>query len=71
VTKGVVSRGDLVKILRKSEEIGRTRVRSMRFGKTDVAKTEVGKECGILFDKKLDFKVGDLIIAYKLHELLA
>ena len=71
VTSGRIVRNDLIKILRKDEEIGRGRIKSIRHGKEDAPKMETPGECGILFDKKLDFKIGDSIIAYKLHELLA
>ncbi len=71
VSSGRIARGDLVKIMRTAKEIGRARVKTMKQGKSDAPKTEMGGECGVVFDKKLDFKIGDLIIAYKIHELLA
>ena len=71
VVSGRMARNDLIKIMRKDEEIGRGRIKSLRRGKENVPKVEAGGECGVVFDKRLDFKIGDLIIAYKLHELLA
>lgn len=71
IASGRVARGDLIKIMRKTEEVGRGRVKSMKQGKSDAPKIEAGGECGIVFDKKLDFAIGDRIIAYRLHELLA
>ena len=38
--------------------------------KEKVDKVEKGEECGILLDKKLDFKINDSIIAYKIKSLL-
>ena len=70
VTGGRVVRNDLIKLLRGEEEVSRGRIKSLRTGKTDAPKVEAGSECGMVFDKKLDFRVGDHIIAYKLHELL-
>lgn len=73
ILEGRVARGDLVKLIRGGgdPEIGRARIKTTRQGKTDMPKIESGQECGILLDKKLDFKAGDLIIAYRMHELLA
>jgi len=64
VTDGRLAKGDQVKILRKDAEIGRSRVKSLRKGKEDVTKAEVGVECGILFDGKVDFELSDAIIAF-------
>jgi len=40
------------------------RIKSIRLGKNDVTKVETGAECGILFDKKVDFLLQDGIIAF-------
>ena len=71
IDRGRISRGDTIKLMRGSDEIIRTRIKSMRHGKTDIAKAESPQECGIIFDKKLDFKITDRIIAFKEPELLA
>lgn len=62
VTSGRIARGDTVKFMRSEVEIGRARIKSMRRGKEDVTKIEAGGECGILFDKKVDFALQDAII---------
>lgn len=64
VTAGRLAKGDTVKILRKETEIGRARITSMRKGKEEVTKSEAGVECGILFDKEVDFTPQDVIIAF-------
>lgn len=64
VASGRIARGDTIKIIRKDVEIGRGKARSVKRGKEDVTKIEVGGECGVLFDKPLAFEVGDVIIAY-------
>lgn len=71
VTSGRVARNDAIKLLRKDNEIARSRIKSLRTGKADVPKVEANNECGIIFDKKLDFRLGDRIIAFKEKELLA
>ncbi|MEK9143634.1 MAG: translation initiation factor IF-2 [Patescibacteria group bacterium] len=67
VSSGRLARGDSVKIVRQEKEgeteIGRVKIKSVRRGREDITKAEVGLECGILFDQKLDFTIGDAIIA--------
>ncbi len=63
VTQGRLARGDTVKIMRGEEEVGRAKIKSIRKGKEDVTKVETGTECGLLFDKKVDFALQDAIIA--------
>ncbi len=63
VTAGRLARGDSVKIMRQDAEIARGKIKSIRKGRQDATKVEEKAECGILFDKKLDFALGDAIIA--------
>jgi len=62
VMSGRLARGDTVKIMRGEEEIGRAKIKSLRKGKEEVTKVEEGIECGVLFDKKVDFALQDAII---------
>ncbi|MBL7159302.1 translation initiation factor IF-2 [Candidatus Microgenomates bacterium] len=61
VLEGRIARGDKIKILRGEEEIGQGRITTLRQGKDDVTKVEMGEECGIGFSKKLDFEVEDVV----------
>lgn len=70
IQSGRLARGDTVKLLRENQVILHARIKSLRHGKEDITQADKGQECGLAFDKKLDFKVGDLIIAYKKHQLL-
>ncbi|MBI5620088.1 translation initiation factor IF-2, partial [Candidatus Gottesmanbacteria bacterium] len=63
VTMGRLARGDSVKVMRGEEEVGRAKIKSIRKAKEDITKVEKGVECGILFDKKVDFAIQDAIIA--------
>ncbi|MCX6791633.1 MAG: translation initiation factor IF-2 [Candidatus Gottesmanbacteria bacterium] len=64
LVSGRLARGDTVKIMRAEAEIARARIKSVRRGKEDTTKVDkVGVECGILFDKKVDFALQDAIIA--------
>lgn len=61
VTEGRIARGDLVKIGE-----AKSKVKSLRVGKEEVSKVEAGRECGILLEPQIDFRVGDVIIAYRI-----
>lgn len=64
VSSGRLARGDRVKIIRGEEEVARAKIKSLRHGKEDLTKVDTGHECGVLFDQKLDFTIGDAIIAF-------
>lgn len=63
VTDGRLARGDFVRLMRDSNEITRLRIKSMRQGKKEINRADTGDECGILFDRKVDFQLNDVIIA--------
>jgi len=59
-----IRKGDIVKIMRGEGEVARAKIKSIRKGKEDATKVDKeGVECGILFDKKVDFALQDAIIA--------
>jgi translation initiation factor IF-2 len=64
VISGRIARGDSVKIMSGEKEISVAKIKSMRHQKDEINKAEIGYECGIIFDKKVDFSVGDVIIAF-------
>lgn len=61
VEDGRLAKGDLVKVNDQQ-----TRLKSLRVGKDEVTKVEKGRECGLLLDPQVDFKIGDSIISYRL-----
>jgi len=63
VTSGRIARGDKVKIVRIDEEIGRSRIKSLRHGKEDITKAEQGVEAGVVLADNLAFLTGDSIIS--------
>lgn len=67
VINGRLARGDEIKLLRHNQEIGRSKIISLRIGKQDVSRVETPKECGVGFSPQspLDFKIGDIIISYR------
>lgn len=66
VTEGRVAKGDLVRVTRSDEIVGQSKIKSLRIGKQEGNKAEAGKECGVLLEPQVDFRVGDGIIAYRI-----
>ena len=64
VLSGRLAKGDMVRVMRAEVEIGSARIKSIRQGKNEITKVEVGGECGVLLDKKVDFTPQDDIIAF-------
>jgi translation initiation factor IF-2 len=65
VTEGVIKKGDKFLVKRDKKEIGKAKAASMKREKKDIDQAKPGEELGILFDKKLDFEVGDMIISVR------
>ncbi len=63
VIEGRLARGDMVIIKRDDSDVGRGVIKTMKKFKQDVNKTEVGGECGVIIDPKIDFAIGDVIIS--------
>lgn len=63
VLSGRIAKGDQVKIMRNEEEIGRSRIKSMRHLKQETTKAEQGTEAGILLSSNLPLLTGDSIIS--------
>ncbi len=64
-TEGVISKGDAIKIQRGETVIGSTRLKSLKTSKTEIPSIKSGGEFGAVFSPYVDFKVGDIIIAFK------
>lgn len=71
VRSGRIAKGDQVKLLRGDKVLSLTKIKSLRQGKNDANQVSLGTEFGMMFGSKLDFKPGDLIIAFKKHQLLS
>ncbi len=63
VVSGRLARGDSVRIMRGEGELARAKIKSIRHGKEDITRADMGSEYGVLFDRTVDFAVGDAIIA--------
>jgi len=66
VVSGRIARGDTIRVMRGDEEVAKVKIKSIRHGKEEVSKASEKMECGILFDKNVDFLLNDVIIALTL-----
>jgi translation initiation factor IF-2 len=62
--KGEINKGDLIHLKRDEKIIKDTKVEGIRQGKNIVEKIKSGSDCGMTFKPYVDFKVGDVILAY-------
>ncbi|HKZ34809.1 MAG TPA: translation initiation factor IF-2 [Patescibacteria group bacterium] len=65
VVQGQVSVGNAVHLKRKEEDLGQSRIKSLKKRAKELKRVEQGDECGILLDPQLDFSIGDVIISYR------
>lgn len=65
VLEGRMAKGDKVRVERNKEIIAEGRIVSIRQGKEDIGKVEVGGECGILLSVSLDFEPEDVILSVR------
>ncbi len=66
VLDGTISKGPKIRIVRGEEVIAEGKIKSIKKLKEEVARVEKGDECGIMFDSKLDFQIGDLIQSFRI-----
>ena len=65
VTKGEITKGDAIHLKRDDQIIKDTKVEGVHQAKNIIDKAKAGNEYGITFRPYIDFKLGDVIIAYK------
>lgn len=65
VESGRLALNDKVRLMRNDEEIGTSKIASIKRGKAEVKEVAKDLECGIKLEDPIDFNVGDAIIAYK------
>jgi translation initiation factor IF-2 len=66
VESGKIDAGGVVKVYRKDKVIGDANVKTIRQGKEAVKAGKAGKECGIVLEKEIDFRVGDVLKCYRI-----
>lgn len=65
ILDGHITKGPKVKILRGQDLIGETKIKSLKKVRDEVSRVEKGEECGMMFEPKIDFQVGDLIQSFR------
>ncbi|MBP6989435.1 GTP-binding protein [Candidatus Shapirobacteria bacterium] len=65
IVKGEMSKGDTIHLMREGKIIKNTQIEGIRQGKDVVEKIKSDHDCGMTFRPYVDFKIGDVIIAYK------
>jgi len=65
ITKGEMSKGNAIHLIRDGEITKNTQIEGIRQAKEIVEKIKVGHDCGMTFRPYVDFKINDVIIAYK------
>ncbi len=69
VKTGEIKKHDRLHLKRGEEILFNPVIKNMMHGKQEVEVTKAKNECGMTFkNKKLDFQVGDMIVAYKLED---
>jgi translation initiation factor IF-2 len=69
VITGEIKRGDLLHLKRGEEVIADPEMKSMMHGKEEIQAAKAKSEFGMTFkSKKVDFQVGDRVVAYKVEE---
>lgn len=65
IIEGEIAKGRKIRIVRESEMIGETKLKSLRKVKEEVNKAEKGNDCGMLFDPALEFQIGDTVESFR------
>lgn len=69
VKTGEIKRSDLLHLKRGDEIVANPVIKSMMHGKEEIQSVKEKKEAGFTFkNRRLDFQVGDIIVAYKVEE---
>lgn len=69
VQRGRIRRSSNVRVFREGIQLYEGKINSLKRFKDDVREVEEGYECGIGIDKFSDFRTGDIIEVYELHEV--
>jgi len=69
VTSGMIPRAAKVRLLRDGVPVWQGRIDALKRFKDDVREVQSGFECGLSLEGMNDFKVGDVIEAFKIEEL--
>jgi translation initiation factor IF-2 len=60
---GQISKSDQIKVVRSTQVLAQSRVKSLRLGKVECTEIKAGQEFGVVLKPQVAFQVGDAIIA--------
>ena len=63
IIEGRVALGDKIVITRGEDDLGESKIMSLKQGKKDVKELARGTECGIMIDPTIDFTIGDMVLS--------
>lgn len=69
VTEGEINGQNQVYLKRGDQILGMAKIKSLRVGKTDVAKVKAGEEFGVVLSPSLDFAIGDMLVSFQKAEV--
>ena len=69
VTKGIIRRDAVIRVIRGKQRLIETKVASLKRVKDDVREVQEGLECGIAVEGNADLQAGDLIEAWELKKI--
>lgn len=67
VTEGKMEKGTTAKVIRGEEEVGHIKIASVHKGKDQVDSCQIGTECGLGIEGKIDVVSGDTIVAFSVQ----
>ncbi|HOZ02898.1 MAG TPA: hypothetical protein PKX78_00200, partial [Candidatus Woesebacteria bacterium] len=69
VKTGEIKKHDMFHLTRAGATIANPVIKSMMHAKEEITSLKAKNECGLTFkNRKLDFQIGDILVAYKLAE---
>ena len=69
VVEGRVVKGNLARIVRNGKAIVERKIATLRREKDEVKEVRAGTECGINLENTTDYKEGDIIEVFEVHEI--
>ncbi len=63
--EGAIAKGQRLRVVREGKLIGETKLKSLKKVKEEVNKVEKGNDCGMLFEPKVDFAIGDIVESFR------
>lgn len=63
--EGNIAKGQKLRVVREGKLISETKLKSLKKVKEEVNKVEKGNDCGMLFDPKVDFAIGDIVESFR------